>query len=121
MSRYITRAWWMAVGAAIAHYFDPINGRGRRARLRDQLVARWNDLLDLAERRTKYELGRAKGAIIETVHTEDPPRDDRALPRKSMCDCLRDVPLSLPTSARPHDRAAITSSTFVTSDTFCSA
>ncbi|MEX1280844.1 MAG: BON domain-containing protein [Acidimicrobiia bacterium] len=92
MSRFITRAWWMAVGAAIAHYFDPINGHGRRARLRNQLVARWNDLLDLAERRTKYELGRAKGAIIETVHTEDPPHDDRALLQKVRSEAVGPTP-----------------------------
>lgn len=82
MSRLVPRLGWMALGAALAHYFDPINGRGRRARLRDQAVARWNDGIDLLQRRTEYELGRAKGAVVEAVTSEEPPRDDRALLQK---------------------------------------
>ena len=52
--RLRTLVFGATVGAAIAYLFDPDSGRGRRARLRDQAMARLRDARRLAGARSRY-------------------------------------------------------------------
>jgi hypothetical protein len=68
------------LGATTAYYLDPDRGRARRARAGDQLKARTNRLARSAGRRTRYELGRAKGRMMRAIGGgRFRPVDDRAL------------------------------------------
>jgi hypothetical protein len=73
----------LAAGAALAYYFDPVSGRGRRTRLRDQLKAEARDAVDQAGRKARYQAGRLKGAVHEFVAGgTDVPADDAELLQK---------------------------------------
>lgn len=54
-------------GAAIAYFFDPVSGRGRRARLRDMATSRARRAVGDAERRTRYMANVAQGRMSEMV------------------------------------------------------
>lgn len=82
MSSYMRTTMAALAGAAVAYLFDPISGRGRRARLMDQASARARRSVDEAERRARYEVGRMKGAIHEAGADRDFPRDDAELLQK---------------------------------------
>jgi hyperosmotically inducible protein len=56
-----------AVGAAIAYFFDPVSGKGRRSRLRDQGMSRARHVVGDAERRTRYLANVAQGRVTELV------------------------------------------------------
>jgi hypothetical protein len=56
-----------AVGAAIAYFFDPAAGRGRRARFRDRFLSRARREAVEAGRRARHLTNRAQGAIAERV------------------------------------------------------
>lgn len=72
-----------AVGAAIAYLFDPVRGRSRRARLRDQAAARGRDVLEEAGRKARYQAGKVKGAVHERLPSRpSPPPDDATLLQK---------------------------------------
>jgi gas vesicle protein len=55
----------MAAGAALMYLFDPERGRGRRARLSDQLASKANRLGDRAEARARDLRNRAQGMMHE--------------------------------------------------------
>lgn len=71
-------------GAAIAHYFDPDVGRGRRTRLRDQAMARARRAADRMRARARYEAHRAEGELRERLQPgpAQPFPDDRTLEQR---------------------------------------
>jgi osmotically-inducible protein OsmY len=54
-------------GAAIAYVFDPVSGRGRRTRLRDQGMSRARTAVGNLERRGHYYANAAQGRMTEMV------------------------------------------------------
>jgi osmotically-inducible protein OsmY len=64
------------VGAAIAYFFDPVSGRGRRTRARDQLLSRTRRQVAEAERKTRYFANVAQGRIAERIS----PGPDNRMP-----------------------------------------
>ncbi|HSJ72069.1 MAG TPA: BON domain-containing protein [Acidimicrobiia bacterium] len=82
MFKWTRRLIWGAVGAAVGYFFDPVDGAGRRARLRDQTAAFGRNLGNTASRKAQYQAGRAKGLVHAVAGSEDPPKDDRALLQK---------------------------------------
>jgi osmotically-inducible protein OsmY len=56
-----------ATGAAIAYFFDPVSGRGRRTRLRDMAVSRGRRAIGDVERRGRYVANVAQGRLTEMV------------------------------------------------------
>jgi len=78
----------MAAGAAAAYLFDPVSGRGRRARLSDQAKSKMRSAADEASRRARYEMGRVRGALHEVGNREDPPATDKDLLQKIRSEAL---------------------------------
>ena len=56
-----------ALGAAIAYYFDPVSGRGRRSRLRDQAMSQVRRMREQAERKARHASNVAQGRLAATV------------------------------------------------------
>lgn len=52
-----------ALGATAAYYFDPVMGRGRRTRLRDQAAARVRRAGRFMGKKARYQVGKAKGVL----------------------------------------------------------
>jgi osmotically-inducible protein OsmY len=69
------------VGAALAYLFDPVAGRGRRTRLRDQAMAMIRRGSQQAERRTRYVVNMAQGRVAEmgSKLTETREADDATI------------------------------------------
>ena len=55
----------IGLGAALMYLFDPERGRGRRARLSDQLASKANRLGDKAEAKARDLRNRAQGMMHE--------------------------------------------------------
>jgi hypothetical protein len=55
----------LSAGALLMYLFDPDGGRGRRAKLADQLSSKVNDLGEVAQGRAKDLGNRAKGVMHE--------------------------------------------------------
>ena len=70
-----------AVGAAVAYLADPVTGRGRRTRLRDQAMAQIRDARERAERRARYARNVAEGrrAEMRSPGPDDANPDDGKL------------------------------------------
>jgi BON domain len=68
----------VALGAAAMYVFDPQLGHGRRARIRDQVLARIRRAERRAQQQRRYAAGVAEGQRFEgkPMHA---PADDRAL------------------------------------------
>lgn len=71
--------FWSAAGAAVAYLCDPQSGRGRRARLNDQLRARARDAREDVERKARYVQSTAEGKVEALLRAGGTPADDRAL------------------------------------------
>lgn len=72
-----------ALGALVTYLLDPVSGRGRRARLRDQSAARLRDAAEETAARARYESGRIRGVMHELGdHDDDAPADDDELLQK---------------------------------------
>ena len=71
-----------AAGAAVAYLFDPERGKGRRARLKDQLAAEGRKTMRDAEKQARYQTGRMKGAVAEHMPSGTIPRSDADLLQK---------------------------------------
>lgn len=82
MTKWIGRLFWGAVGAAILYFWDPVAGKGRRARLKDQTASEVRGLGDTAVKRARYEAGRVKGLIHEKMPTDRAFYDDHTLLQK---------------------------------------
>ena len=55
----------IGIGALLMYLFDPDRGRGRRARLGDQLTSRVNRLSEAAESKARHLRNRAQGVLHE--------------------------------------------------------
>lgn len=77
------------IGALLAYLFDPVSGRGRRTRLRDQLKSAIRKGSEAVERRARYERGRVEGAVHEVRNRgKDLPHDDAELLQKIRSEAL---------------------------------
>jgi osmotically-inducible protein OsmY len=77
------------IGALLAYLFDPVSGRGRRTRMRDQLMSAMRKSSEAVERRARYERGRVEGAVHEVRRRgKDLPRDDAELLQKIRSEAL---------------------------------
>lgn len=80
LRKLLTRPlFWTSAGAAVAYLYDPQNGRGRRARLNDQVRARFGDARREAERKAGYVRSTAEGKAQALREPSGTPADDRAL------------------------------------------
>ena len=93
--RIIKRLPWIVVGAAAGYLLDPVSGRGRRARLKDQAAARISDMMDAVGKKTRYEAGRARGVAHEILHSDQQPADDQQLLQKVRSEAVGVVPGSV--------------------------
>lgn len=91
-----------AAGAALAYFLDPDRGKARRARTRDQLLARSRDVLDQAETKARYLEGEVEGLAYRlTPKTgQQPSVDGRTLADKVRSEILgkqpfRDYPITV--------------------------
>lgn len=94
--RLRTLVFGVAAGAAIAYFFDPVSGRGRRTRTRDQAAAKARRARETAERRGRYLSHMAEGRLSE-LRSPGPDRhdvDDVTLAQRVQSDVLgsADVP-----------------------------
>jgi osmotically-inducible protein OsmY len=89
-------------GAAIAHFFDPDLGRGRRTRLRDQGLAAVRRLGDRAQARARYRAHQAEGELRERFQPgpQHPFPDDRTLEQRIQSEVFGDPDV-------PKDRLAL--------------
>lgn len=58
-----------AAGIGWQYLFDPVSGRGRRTRIRDQIYARARQGGRLAAKRARYKAGQARGAVHRAMPT----------------------------------------------------
>lgn len=95
MFRFVSRTFWIGVGAVLAYLFDPVSGRSRRARLSDQAAARARDLFEAAGKEARYRAGKAKGVVHEIISSEEAPESDEDLLQKIRSEALGPAPGSL--------------------------
>jgi len=81
-----------AAGAAAAYLLDPEQGRGRRARLRDQVMAAARRSSERFEREGRYAVGSALGRVLEVRSRLMPaPADDATLVDRIRSEALGDA------------------------------
>lgn len=88
MNRLFRSALLVGFGATLAYLFDPDRGKGRRAKLADQALARARDTAEEVSRRSRYEAGRVRGMAHEVFASETPPRNDAELLQKVRSEAL---------------------------------
>jgi hypothetical protein len=89
LPRPIRPVVWTLAGAALAYFYDPENGRGRRIRLKDQLGARLRGARGAAERKVRYAESTAAGKVQAVLKADrTPPEDDRTLVDKIKSEVL---------------------------------
>jgi osmotically-inducible protein OsmY len=73
-----------AFGAAVAYFFDPDRGRGRRTQARDRVAATFRRLRKRGGRIARKAESEAYGALQRAAHAapENPPTDDETLKQK---------------------------------------
>jgi osmotically-inducible protein OsmY len=85
---------YMAMGALIAYFFDPDNGRRRRALARDRIPAFFRTASKKAERVGGTATGQASAMKQKATHLkeeEKPQPDDVTLARKVETEIFRDA------------------------------
>jgi osmotically-inducible protein OsmY len=83
-----------ALGAAFAYFFDPDNGRRRRALTRDRVPAAFRGGARRAERLGRTVQSEAYGVAQEAKHAKEEPKpqpDDATLARKVESEIFRDA------------------------------
>jgi osmotically-inducible protein OsmY len=82
----------LLVGWAMSYFFDPQQGKRRRAVARDWTLARFRRLGRLARRRGRYVASQAGGAWQRQIHQHDAPEplDDTTLAHKVESTIFRD-------------------------------
>lgn len=76
-SKLVQMAVFGGAGAALSHFLDPDRGRARRARARDQLIARARRTATDVEKQARYYEGKLEGARARADgHGELKPEDD---------------------------------------------
>jgi osmotically-inducible protein OsmY len=84
----------VGLGALLAYFFDPDNGRRRRARARDRIPALFRRMSERAERTGKTVAAEAEGVKQKATHLkeeEKPQPDDVTLARKVETEIFRDA------------------------------
>ncbi len=101
MIKWLGHALAFVVGALFAYLFDPVAGKARRARLRDQSVARSRDVTEEITTRARYEADRVRGVIHDLRSpSDDAPRNDSELLQKVRSEALG--PSNVPGSIEVH-------------------
>ena len=83
---------YVGLGALLAYFFDPDNGRRRRALARDRIPAFFRRMSDRAERTGKAVGAEAEGVKQKATHLkeeEKPQPDDVTLARKVETEIFR--------------------------------
>ncbi len=77
-------AFWAGAAAAVAYFFDPNQGRTRRAKAQDKVMKFFNRGSDRVERRARYVSATAQGLKQRIAHTgrETIPENDATLAHK---------------------------------------
>lgn len=88
MKRMLKLLAMMALGAGAAMLMDPVRGKARRARLRDQTTGRMRDANPEMGKRARYGSGRLKGAAHEFTHDDQAPLTDQDLRQKVKSEAL---------------------------------
>jgi osmotically-inducible protein OsmY len=84
----------VGLGALLAYFFDPDNGRRRRALARDRIPAFFRRMSERAERTGKVVAAEAEGVKQKATHLkeeEKPQPDDVTLARKVETEIFRDA------------------------------
>jgi osmotically-inducible protein OsmY len=84
----------LGLGALLAYFFDPDNGRRRRALARDRVPAFFRRMNEKAERTGKAVAAEAEGVKQKAMHLkeeEKPQPDDVTLARKVETEIFRDA------------------------------
>ena len=84
----------MGLGALLAYFFDPDNGRRRRAMARDRIPALFRRMSERAERTGGAVAAKAEGVKQKATHLkeeEKPQPDDVTLARKVETEIFRDA------------------------------
>jgi hyperosmotically inducible periplasmic protein len=92
MNRSASRILWAGVGAAVAYFFDPDNGRSRRAELKQRSAAAGRDIAEETTKKARYEANKVKGMAHEMTSSEEPPATDGELLQKVRSEALGVVP-----------------------------
>ena len=85
---------YVGLGALIAYFFDPENGRRRRALARDRVPAlfrRGSERVEMAAREVTSEAKATKAKVAHRKEAEKPQPDDVTLARKVETEIFRDV------------------------------
>jgi len=83
---------YVGLGALIASFFDPDNGRRRRALARDRIPALFRRSTERVERAGRAVSAEAEGVKQKVAHAEEaekPPPDDVTLARKVETEIFR--------------------------------
>ena len=81
-------------GGLLAFLFDPERGKGRRAKFRDQTMARMRDLRAATGRWTRFQSGRVTGLVHEMSADNPGEVDDAGLRQKIKSEVLGPARLS---------------------------
>jgi osmotically-inducible protein OsmY len=84
----------VGLGAALTYFFDPQQGRGRRAEARDRIAAFFRRRLREGERLGRTASAEAEGLVQKAKHLQEEPKpqpDDVTLTRKVETEIFRDA------------------------------
>src|SRR5918997_2983885 len=85
---------WIGLGAALTYFFDPGQGRRRRAMARDRISAMFRRTVSRGERLGRGVSAQGYGAAQKLKHLEEEPKpqpDDVTLARKVETEIFRDA------------------------------
>jgi osmotically-inducible protein OsmY len=85
---------WIGLGAALTYFFDPEQGRRRRATTRDRIAAMFRRTARRGERLGRAASAEAYGVAQKVKHLEEEPKpqpDDVTLARKVETEIFRDA------------------------------
>ena len=84
----------VGLGAALTYFFDPQQGRGRRAETRDRIAAFFRRRYREGERLGRTASAEAEGLVQKAKHLQEEPKpqpDDVTLTRKVETEIFRDA------------------------------
>jgi osmotically-inducible protein OsmY len=84
----------VGLGAALTYFFDPQQGRGRRAQTRDRIAAFFRSRVRQGERIGRTASAEAEGLVQKAKHLQEEPKpqpDDVTLTRKVETEIFRDA------------------------------
>jgi hypothetical protein len=84
----------VGLGAALSYFFDPQQGRGRRAETRDRIAGFFRRRVRQGERLGRGASAQAEGLVQKAKHLQEEPKpqpDDVTLTRKVETEIFRDA------------------------------